>query len=207
MVINKKKYKLTKGNFYEGNHKKTQIVLGNTFTTKDYHIQGWKHRMGGDYKKTSIYTIMRDGKIFQHFDPKNYSDFIGDKSIDKKIISILLENQGWLKRDFNNDLYFNWVGNIYKKVDDVYVKRWRGFTYWDTYSEEQMKSSVDLINFLSETYKIPKKCVSHNTYIDSIEYFEGVTYKSNHIKESTDLNPSWDFKKFKNMVENNNEKN
>ena len=43
--------------------------------------------------------------------------------------------------------------------------------------------------------------MGHNTFIDGVEYFEGVVYRSNYNKESTDLNPSWDFKKFKKLIE------
>ena len=31
--------------------------------------------------------------------------------------------------------------------------------------------------------------------------FEGIVYRSNYFKESTDLNPSWDFNKFKELIE------
>ena len=119
-----------------------------------------------------------------------------------KIISIILENQGWLQKDLITNEYFNWVGNIYNKNKDVFEKRWRGFTYWDSYSEKQIISCANLIKYLCEEYNIPKKCVGHNTYIDGVEYFEGIVYRSNYHKECTDLNPSWDFKKFKELIEN-----
>jgi len=60
-----------------------------------------------------------------------------------------------------------------------------------------------LINYLCEEYNIPKKCVGHNTYIDGVEFFEGIVYKSNYYKESTDLSPAWDYKKMKGKIEKN----
>ena len=202
MNINLEKYGLDENNYYKTEFNKRQIVLGNSFSEKDYHIKGWKTRLGGDYKKTSTFSIFKNGKVYQHFNPKMYSDFLNNKSVDKKIISIILENQGWLQKDLITNEYFNWVGNIYNKNKDVFEKRWRGFTYWDSYSEKQIISCANLIKYLCEEYNIPKKCVGHNTYIDGVEYFEGIVYRSNYHKECTDLNPSWDFKKFKELIEN-----
>ena len=202
MVIDREKYILTDKNYYNVTTNKKLIVLGNSLSDKDNHITGWMNRMGGEYKKTSTYTIFRNGKIFEHFNPNYYSNFIGEEKIDKKIISITLENQGWLNKDLINKRYFNWVGNIYKRNKSVYEKRWRGFVYWDSYTNKQMKSCIFLIEHLCEKFNIEKKCVGHNTYIEGIDMFEGVTYRSNFQREYTDLNPSWDFKKFKKLIEN-----
>ena len=65
-----------------------------------------------------------------------------------------------------------------------------------------MKSCVFLIKHLCDKFDIENKCVGHNTYIDGIDMFEGITYRSNFQREYTDLNPSWDFKKFKELIEN-----
>tara|TARA_R110002126_G_scaffold252765_1_gene395833 strand:+ start:70 stop:372 length:303 start_codon:yes stop_codon:yes gene_type:complete len=99
MNIDKKKYKLSDKNYNKKEFKKHQVVLGNSFADNLNHVKGWEYRLGGDYTKTSAYTIDRKGNIYQHYDPKYYSDFIGDKMIDKKSISITIENQGWLLKD------------------------------------------------------------------------------------------------------------
>ena len=202
MVIDQETYKLPETNYYSTEFKKRQIVLGNSFSESHKHIKGWLNRMGGEYKKTSMFTIDRKGNTFQHFTPDNYSDFTNNKAVDKKIISITIENQGWLQKDLLKDTYFDWVGNIYKRKVKVIEKRWRGFNYWDPYTAKQLKSCVELINYLCEEYNIPKKCVGHNTYIDGVEFFEGIVYKSNYYKESTDLSPAWDYKKMKDKLEN-----
>jgi len=203
MVIDEETYKLPETNYYSTEFKKRQIVLGNSFSEKFNHIKGWLSRLGGEYKKTSMYTIDRKGVIYQHFSPDNYSDFTSNKSVDKKIISITIENQGWLQKDLLKDTYFDWVGNIYKRRVKVIEKRWRGFNYWDPYTTKQLNACVGLINYLCEEYDIPKKCVGHNTYIDGVEFFEGIVYKSNYYKESTDLSPAWDYKKMKGKIEKN----
>jgi N-acetyl-anhydromuramyl-L-alanine amidase AmpD len=201
MVINKEIHALTTNNYFDKSFIKKQIILGNTLLTDMSHINGWEHRLGGQYTKTSTYTIDRKGNIYQHFDPKYYSDFVGEKSIDKKSISISLENQGWLLKDLMKDRYIDWVGNIYKRKVKVIEKRWRGYTYWDPYTTKQYKATLDLIKYLCKEFDIPKKIIGHNTQIQSIEQYEGITYRSNYYKEKTDLSPAWDFKKIKNKLE------
>ena len=207
MNIDKKTYKLSDKNYHIKEFKKHQIVLGNSFSDDLNHFNGWKYRLSGEYTHTSTFTIDRKGNIYQHYDPKYYSDFINDKMIDKKIISIIIENQGWLLKDLIKDKYIDWVGNIYKRKAKVIEKRWRGFMYWDPYTPTQVKSSLYLVNYLCEKYNIPHKCVGHNTYIDGIEYHEGITYKSNYYKEITDLSPAWNFNNFKNKIEKKNKNN
>lgn len=207
MNIDKKTYKLSDKNYHIKEFKKHQIVLGNSFSDDLNHFNGWKYRLSGEYTHTSTFTIDRKGNIYQHYDPKYYSDFINDKMIDKKIISIIIENQGWLLKDLIKDKYIDWVGNIYKRKAKVIEKRWRGFMYWDPYTPSQVKSSLYLVDYLCEKYNIPHKCVGHNTYIGGIEYHEGITYKSNYYKEITDLSPAWNFNNFKNKIEEKNKNN
>jgi N-acetyl-anhydromuramyl-L-alanine amidase AmpD len=207
MEIDSVTYSLNTNNYIDKEFEKRQIVLGNTLITDMKHVNGWKKRLGGNYKKTSTFTIDRKGKIYQHFDPKFYSDFIGDKSVDKKIITISLENQGWLLKDSLKDRYVDWVGNIYRRRAKIIEKRWRGFSYWDPYTPSQYKATLKLIEYLCNEFNIPKKIVGHNTQIENINLYEGITYRSNYFKEKTDLSPAWDFKKIKNKLEENTEKN
>ena len=201
MKIDKKTYKLNENNYHQKVFDKHQIVVGNSFSNDLNHFKGWEQRLGGEYTQTSTFTIDRKGNIFQHYDPKYYSDFVDIKKVDKKIISISMENLGWLIKDILKDKYIDWVGNIYKRRAKVVEKRWRGFSYWDPYTTQQVKSCIELVKFLCEKNKIPLKCVGHNTFVSEISIFDGITYRSNYYKETTDLSPAWDFIKFKNKIE------
>ena len=161
-------------------------MLGNSFAENLNHFTGWENRLDGEFTQTSTFTIDRKGEIHQHYNPKYYSDFLNNKMIDKKIISIIVENQGWLLKDLLKDKYIDWVGNIYKRKAKVIEKRWRGFLYWDPYTSAQIKSCVELLEYLCEEYDIPNKCVGHNTYIEGIELFGGISYRSNYNKENID---------------------
>jgi N-acetyl-anhydromuramyl-L-alanine amidase AmpD len=201
MEINKETYNLGTNNFYDKEFEKKQIILGNTLVPDMKHVNGWETRLGGKYTKTSTFTVDRKGNIHQHFDPKYYSDFIGDKSVDKKSITISIENQGWLVKDLLKDRYVDWVGNIYKRRVKVIEKRWRGFSYWDPYTPKQYKATLELIEYLCKEFNITKKVIGHNTQIENVHLYEGITYRSNYSKEKTDLSPAWDFKKVKIKIE------
>ena len=135
MFIDENTYELGEGNYYQTEFTKTKIIIGNTNNSDMKHVYGWKNRILGNYRKKLLHLVLdRKGNIYQHFNPIYYSDFVGDKSIDKKSISISLENQGWLIKDILRDKYYDWIGNPYKRRVKVFEKRWRGQTYWDPYT-------------------------------------------------------------------------
>ncbi len=200
MKINNKKYSLTSDNFYEIETQKTQIVIGNTFNNNMNHFKGWKTRLNGKTKKTAHYTIDINGKVFEHFDPKYYSNFIGINDLDKQIISIVIENEGWLLRDIQKGEFIDWVGNIYK--GKVFECSWRNLYYWTSYNEKQNKAIVELIKSICDRFKdIPLDIVSHNTKVDNINKYRGVFYRSNFSSLNTDPNPCLDYKFIKDNIE------
>lgn len=201
-MIDFSSYTLTSKNFYEIECQKKYLVIGNTFNVGMNHYNGWITRTNGKYKRSSNFTINLEGKIYQHFDPKYYSDFLPNSLSNKHIISIVLENQGWLDYDIKDKKYLNCLGNYYKG-DNFTEKRWRNHVFWDNYGEKQVNSLIELTKFLIKNYDISNKVLQHNTYVKDIVLFEGITYRSNWLKDSTDLSPSFNFEIFKDKVEDN----
>lgn len=197
MIIDTETYRLKEDHYFVEENEKNLIVIGNSFSDKLNHFTGWLNRHDGKYKKTAHYTISRKGEVYEHFNPKHHSNFLKNK----KVISIVLENKGWLKKDLKSGEYFDWIGNIYKRRVKVLEKRWRGQQYWDVYTQKQLNSTIKLVRKLCEDYNIQKKCVAHNTFINEINDFNGVAYRSNFYKDNTDVNPSWNFKEFKDKIE------
>jgi N-acetyl-anhydromuramyl-L-alanine amidase AmpD len=201
-VVDSKKYILSESNYYDTNSTKKQIVIGHTYSKDMSFFNGWLKRMNGNYKKTTPYTVDIDGKIYNHYPPTKHSDYLGFEPYDLKVIPITLVNEGWLLKDILKNCYIDWVGNIYDREDGVLEKRWRNHTYWSPYSEKQFNSLVKLIKKLCKEFDIPNKVIDHNTQVSDINKFEGIVYKSNYNKNTTDLSPAFDYNKLKKMIEN-----
>jgi len=201
MIIDEETYKLDNTNYVPIEIKKTRIVLGHTFNHDMRHFIGWKHRFNGHYKKTAAFTISSSGKIFKHFNPKFYSKYFKQYDLNTRSIVILLENDGHLINDSENNQFITWNGDIYKDQTKVVEKKWRALNYWVPYSEEQIESVTNLVKSLCEEFEIPLSAISHNTKVEYLGGFNGVLYKSNLEKYHTDLNPSWDCELFKKNIE------
>jgi len=198
-MIDSETYKLGEDNYHNEVYDKTQIVIGHSHRSGMLHYASWIYRLNGKNKKTATFTINKEGKVYQHYDPKYYSTFINNQQ-DKASISIVLENLGWLRKDAMVDRYIDWLGNTYKRQDgDVLMKRWRNHNYWDKYTKEQMTSLRDLIIKLCEDYKIDKKFIGHNVYDENIDLFKGITFRSNYYQELTDVSPAFDIETLNNI--------
>lgn len=200
MNIDDKTYKLDSKNFIQLESKKTKIVLGHTFNNNMRHVIGWNTRYNGKYKKTAAFTVALDGTIYKHFEPKYHSNYFKNRDLNLKSIVILLENNGPLSKDYKNNQFITWTGDIYKQTNDVVEKKWRGSLYWPSYSEEQFHSTIELVKSLCNDFNIPLVAINHNTKVEYLGDFSGVLYKSNLDKHYTDLNPCWDFEIFKENI-------
>lgn len=193
--INKTDYRCNDKNYIKKKYDKKQILLGGSLRKGNNHYIRMSNKENGESKNWCTYSIDRDGNILQHFDPKYYSSFMKDNMIDKKSISIVLNNMGMLKYDGNSDKYINW---IHEECDFslVYEKRWNSGLYWEKYSEKQIDSLIELCDYLIEEFNIKRDCIGNNVkYSDTIK-FNGIVCRSNYDMDYTDLNPSFNFEYF-----------
>lgn len=191
MIIDKDTYRLPKTNYHQSEYTKTQIVIGDTMRRDMYHYDSWVNRFGGKYKNTAAYTIRKDGTIYEHYDPKYYSEFITLHDMAPFIIPIVLENIGWLVRDEPNDRYYDWLGHSYM-LDKVTNHKWRNKQIWDNYTDEQITSLKYLTNKLCDDHGVKKQCIGHTLFNEDVDIYEGITFRSNYYQEFTDINPSFD---------------
>ena len=196
----KKEYVLGESNYHPIQYMKKQIIIGNTFNNDLNHIVSWRNRLNGKYKTTAPISILKNGDIYFHYDPKYHSEFMGVKHIDKYSIPIVLENQGWLTKNLQNDTFLTWIGDIYNGGDNIIEKKWRKHIYWDPYTDKQIDSLNEVCDYLCDKFEIPKTTLNHNTYVSSAENLEGVLYKANFSKYYTDVNPAFNFERFKNNL-------
>lgn len=202
MVIDDTTYQLPIDNYIPIESNKSQIIIGHSFNHNMRHFNGWLKRYNGQYKKTAAFTISEAGLIYQHFNPRFYSNYFKDTNINIKSVIILLENDGWLIKDSENNQFITWIGDIYNESSKVVEKRWRGYNFWAPYSEQQFESMIELVKSLCDELNIPLTAIGHNTKVDKLINYKGVIYKSNIEKYHTDINPSWDCELFKTKIEN-----
>ena len=198
MFIDKEKYKLNESNYYNYVYETTQIVIGHNSRKDMRHYDGWVRRNFGEYKKTSAYSIDRDGKIYQHFDPVYYSDFVGHEQ-DKCSIGITLVNVGWLKFDEIKRVYTDWLGHTYSNKNNLIKKSWRNKEIWFPYTKEQEESLFFLIKKLCEDFNIKKECIGNNVYNENADIYKGITFRSNYYSELTDVSPAFNMDLFKEL--------
>jgi len=174
--------------------KKNQILLYDTQRRFDDFVMKLKYRNNGKYEDIPHYIIDKSGKIYKIFDTKYSSVTFDVPNIDKRQIKIAIENLGWLNKNTITGVLHNWINDPYRLVP--FVKKWRGFYFWDEYTEEQYKSLSELCISLSIEHNIPYKSVpSQAIFSDSIK-FKGIICKSNFNDIYKDINPSFDFKIF-----------
>ena len=180
-------YKVKDINRYKTQSVKKQIIVCPSQRKSNYHISRLIHKEFGKTKRWNTFTIARDGTIYQHYDTKYHSDFLGIKEVDKQSISIVLENMGCLFKT-TSDVYINWL-NEECEEKNVAVKQWFGFTYWENFTDKQIKSLIFLCDFLSEKHSIPKKIIDFGDYHKDSVKFKGLLFRSNFFENRSDRNP------------------
>lgn len=198
MIIDSETYKLPKDNYYHSEYTKTQIVVSDTTRKDMYHYDSWVNRGNGQCKKTAAYTIRKDGTIYEHYNPKYYSDFITLHDISPFVIPIVLENVGWLVKDEPNGRYYDWLGHSYM-LDDVTNQKWRNKQTWDKYTNEQIISLKNLTDKLCDEHNIKKQCIGNTVFNEDVDIYEGITFRSNYYQEVTDINPAFDMITFNDL--------
>lgn len=168
-----------------------QILLCHTGrNSKDFLKSiGWRYKQISDKKPN--YFIDKNGKISLINKDDVTDNYLKGYHKNKSVIVISLENRGWLKRRSSDGKYVDWLGDIYEKRP--IEKKWRGMIYWDPYSDKQMQSTKKLVKDLCKEYQIPNHFVGHNTLVEGINRFNGITTKSNYNEFWRDLNPTFNF--------------
>lgn len=198
MQIDSTTYEVKEINRYKNQTVKTQILLATSLRKDGYHITRLLHKEFGKTKRWNTYTISRDGTVYQHYNNKFHSDFLGIKEGDKQSISIVLENMGCLFQAPNGK-YINWLNEVCPE-ERVVLKNWLGYSYWEKFGDEQITNTIQLCKELCEEHNIPKICIEFHQYHKEIIKFRGIVFRSNYIVDSSDINPLFDIPKFNEML-------
>ena len=187
-------YAVKEVNRYKTQIAKTQIVLASSLRKDSNHIIRLQNR---DYHKTktwNTYTVSRTGIIYEHYDPKFHSDFLGIKEADKKSISVVMENMGCLFVT-KDDKYINWINEVCETVN-VEERKYLGYGFWEKFTPEQIESTTHLCNMLCEEFNIPKQVIDFHHFNKDIVKYRGIAFRSNYVEDSSDVNPLFDIQRF-----------
>ena len=88
------------------------------------------------------------------------------------------------------------MNEILNNNDNLYTKEWRGYKYYEQYTKEQYDSTVFLCRSLCLELNINDDSIGHNAFDDNARTYNGIISRSNLDVNYTDLNPSFDFRKF-----------
>lgn len=198
MIIDDKTYKIKPENHYKATNPKTQIVIGFSLRKDHNHIIRLQNKEYGRCKKWNTYTISRNGDVYQHFNNRNHSDYIGIKEADIKVISIVLENSGYLIKN-NADEFVNLL-NESCDSENVVFKKFEAFSYWEKIYDEQMVALAELCIQLCGDFAIPCECLEFQNFHKSVSKYRGIAFKSNYFEKNTDLNPTFDIDKFNKLL-------
>lgn len=200
LEIDKKTYWTKPDNHYKTRLSKTQIVLGVSLRKDHNHIIRLQNKDYKKSKKWNTFTVSREGVIYQHFSDNNHSDFLGIKDIDRKSISVVLENMGCLYKLPNNK-YVNWLNEECPK-DSIFKKNWLGYSHWEKFTDIQIEKTVELLLYLNEKHNIPATIIDFHHYHKDMGKFRGIVFRSNHIENSSDITPAFDIPKWNEMLGN-----
>jgi N-acetyl-anhydromuramyl-L-alanine amidase AmpD len=198
LKIDNTTYAINEINRYKTLSAKTQIVLATSLRKENYHITRLLHKDFGKSKRWNTYSISRDGTVYQHYEDKYHSDFLGIKEADKQSISIVLENMGTLFQ-VSSGKYVNWLNEVCDE-DRVQEKSWVGYNFWEILSESQIESAAELCKLICTQYNIPKVCMDFSHYHKDTLKFRGIVFRSNYVEDSSDINPLFNIEKFGEML-------
>ena len=156
-------------NYFKEETPKKQIYLHHTAGNGDAAgvFRYWAST--GERVATCV-SIGADGTIAQGFSSKNWAYHLGLKqgifnaqgvkyqSLDKLSIGVEICNWGYLKAvgEGKNVKYINYVCREVPKSQVTKLdKPFKGFTYWHSYTDEQIASLKELLIYWNETYEIP----------------------------------------------------
>jgi hypothetical protein len=185
-------------NVFKSTTKKKQISLFDTQRRFRNYVLKLKYRRNGKNTDIPHFVICKSGEVYQIFDTKMSSKSLNDK-IDSKQIKIALENLGWLKKNSVTGNYANWIGDPYRATP--LIKEWRNHQYWDTYTDEQITSLVELTKMLCDEHQIPFQTVPSHGYFSNVVSFSGIVCKSNFSNIFTHITPAFNFDCFKKIEE------
>ena len=194
-------HRLKSGQFMEVKHEKKQIYLHHTAGGPDA-VSVAKYFDNKPERVATAFIIGANGTIVQCFSSKDWAYHLGLKEsifkaskvpyISLDPISIGIEVCNWGPLTFKNGKYYNYVGG---EVNASHVttleKPYKGHKHWFTYTDAQIESLRQLVEYLCETYDIPKDYNESiwDIDIDALKGNKGIFTHNSVRKDKSDMYP------------------
>ena len=165
--LNIRSVKFSALQYYPIKQKKSQIYLHHTAggPSADSVWNWWKNDKG---RIATCVVIGHDGEITQGFSSKYWAYHLGlgnkhfgenglpYKNLDK--ISIGIEICNWGQLLYKEGKYYNYVGKVVPEEQVCKLQHpFKGYRYWQDYTDAQIESVRKLLIFWKENYNIPIK--------------------------------------------------
>jgi len=193
--------RLDSDQFFAEESKKTQIYLHHTAGGGNA-VAVSKFWNSNDSRIATAFVIGEKGTIVQCFSSKHWAwhlgidleDFSknGAKYQNLNKLSVGIEVCNWGPLKLKNGKFYNYVnGDVDPSMVTQLDKQYKGHVLWYKYTDEQIESTRQLVEYLCETYDIPKDYRSEIWDIDK-EAFKGTPgiYTHNSVrKDKSDIYP------------------
>jgi N-acetyl-anhydromuramyl-L-alanine amidase AmpD len=162
VAMNLRQVKFT--DYYPAEYEKRQVYLHHTAGSAEGERQ-FSFWQGDPVKVATCVCISRDGEIVQGYSSRYWAYHLGMRTshfkahglnyqnLDKHSIGVEICNWGWLTE--RSGEFYTYVGSKIPKdrviaLDEPY----RGHTYWESYTDEQIASVIDLLRLWEDRYGI-----------------------------------------------------
>ena len=203
--------RLPDGEFFAVREPKTGIALHHTVGgSARSTFQWWMDDRTGSGARQMVgtaYIIDRDGTIFEVFDPAGWAWQFGlpwpqarKIKFERRFIGIELASEGALK-EANGQLYcFDHVSpKTLKPRSEAFDagRVYRGYRYFDKYEDAQVRSLLELINHLCDTFSIRRQAPDRlfDYHGEQLADFEGIIGHTMVRQDKSDPAPDqslWD---------------
>lgn len=193
--------------YYAKAQKKTQIVLHHT-VSNPFSSEGDTQYWLSDPTRIATYAIIGyDGTVNRCFPSNMWAHHLGirmntlktmgfkDYVVRNEILnrnSIAIEIDAWGALTKKGGIYYNAYNRPIDKTLEVEECDWRGFKYYQKYSDAQINTVKELLQIFMERYNIPKYGITDGDFDfrrDALAGVPGIYSHSNYRQDKTDLYP------------------
>ena len=194
-------HRLKPSQFMEVKHEKKQIYLHHTAGGPDA-VSVAKYFDTKPERVATAFIIGANGTIVQCFSSRDWAYHLGLKEsifkaskvpyISLDPISIGIEVCNWGPISFKNGKYYNYVGGEVNPSNVTTLEKpYKNHKHWFTYTDAQIESLRQLVEYLCETYDIPK---DYNESIwdidlDALKGNKGIFTHNSVRKDKSDMYP------------------